>query len=182
MVSSQESGLYSAGNSKYTVETNASHAKSLAPFHSANQFPHRSVFGLFPEYSSWFKLDSDTDWTNDRERMAYGYHIPTVVSIFHRLPELPKLVVSLPGSSGASSSTSTSIKNKTRNANVDAVDPEVEVPNPSQKPHNPNLVTPPMSDSGEPEMPAVTADRKILAPKSSEEEGPKFHADWTTFD
>ena len=112
-----------------------------------------------------------------------------MVSIYHRLPEHPKLLVSLPGT--ASSSSSSPIKNITRvvgNADPDLVDEEKEIPNPAQKPFDPKApTTPDVSDSEEPNIPAVTASASSIAkvharPKEIEDTGPPIHVDWTTFD
>jgi len=112
-------------------------AKDLAPFHSKNEFPHRTIFGFFPEFASWFKLDASTDYSGDRETYNFGYKIPIAVFFFHRLPQMPTMKVALPGSSSSSSP----IKNKTRVEKSDSkiLDPvDEEVPNPSQKPFNPD--------------------------------------------
>ena len=158
----------------------------MTPFHSINQFPHRSIFGYFPEHNSWYQVGTSTDY-QDKEHLSIGYRVPILVSIFHRLPKLPKLLVSLPGSSASSSSSP--IKNKTRDpATVDAVDEEKAIPNPAQKPFDPNApVTPDVSDGEEPNIPAVTASCNIPAtvqarPKEIEDEGPATHVDWTSFD
>ena len=149
-----------------------------------NQFPHRTIFGYFPEHGTWFQVGSSTDY-RDSEYVPIGYKVPILVSIFHRFPALPKLIVSLPGSSSASSSSQ--VKNKTRDVGtVNAVDEEKETPNPSQKPFNPNApVTPEQSESEEPNIPAVTADSTATVharPKEVEDDGPPVHVDWTTFD
>lgn len=133
--------MYSAGKSKFIVAREQMFARDLAPFHSRNEFPHRTIFGFFPEFASWFKLDTSTDYSGDRETFNFGYCIPIAVFFFHRLPKMPIMKVALPGSS--SSSISSPIKNKTRVEKSDSkilepVDEEDGLPNPALRPDNPN--------------------------------------------
>ena len=92
--------------------------------------------------------------------------------------------MSLPGSSSSSSSP---FKNKTRSS-ADIGDEEKEIPNPSQKPFDPKaLTTPDVSESEEPNIPAVTANAQAIAPvharpQEIEDVGPPIHVDRSSFD
>ena len=90
-VTTQNNGLYSAGKSKYIVAHDASTARSVEPFHSRHTYPHRSVFGFFPEHHSWFKLEALTDYQGSLSTAHFGYTIPIVVFVFHRFEAMPKL-------------------------------------------------------------------------------------------
>lgn len=83
-MSVQPEGMHSYGTCKYLIVRDAKHARTCEPHFSRNLFPHRTIFGYFPEFHQWFKLATLTDYSGNLATASFGCVIPTAIFVFHR--------------------------------------------------------------------------------------------------
>ena len=71
-MSGQPEGMHSYGTCKYLTVRDAKNARTCEPHFSRSLFPHRTIFGYFPEFHQWFKLATLTDYSGNLATASFG--------------------------------------------------------------------------------------------------------------